>query len=116
MFTTDRRDILFSRAQWFDVGRPAPDSRRGSSWAGLSRSALNESAHEGVIFRELILPVEYTNGNLKCQKMQLGEKGPDGRMSVVPIENEFETLQIDTVISAIGEMIDTEYLIQNQIP
>jgi putative selenate reductase len=48
--------------------------------------------------------------------MQLGKKGSDGRMSVVPIANEFETLQIDTVISAIGEMIDTEYLIQNQIP
>jgi putative selenate reductase len=90
--------------------------RRTKEFMPADKDEFHESVHEGVIFRELILPVEYKDGNLKCQKMQLGEKGPDGRMSVVPIENEFETLQIDTVVSAIGEMIDTEYLIQNQIP
>src|ERR1035437_2984348 len=90
--------------------------RRTKEFMPADHDEFRESVHEGVIFKELILPVDYTNGVLKCQKMQLAEAGADGRRNVVPVPNEFEELQIDTVVSAIGELVDTEYLKQNQIP
>jgi putative selenate reductase len=90
--------------------------RRTKEFMPADKEEYHESVHEGVIFKELILPVEYSNGIMKCQKMQLAEAGPDGRRKVVPIEGEFEDLQIDTAVSAIGELIDTEYLRNNRIP
>ncbi len=70
---------------------------------------------EGIEFKELLLPVEFQNKKLKCQKMQLGEIGKDGRRKVFPIENEFEIVEIDSIISAIGEHVDLDILRQNKI-
>lgn len=47
--------------------------------------------------------------------MKLGEIGKDGRRSVSPIENEFVELEIDDVISAIGESVDYDILSDNKI-
>ena len=70
---------------------------------------------EGVIFRELLLPVGWENGALKCQRMELGEREADGRRSVHPVEGAFEYLPVDTVISAIGEEVEYRYLVENGI-
>ncbi len=70
---------------------------------------------DGVDFRELLLPVKFFNGILTCQKMSLGDIGPDGRRIVLPVDNEFIELSVDSVISAIGEQVDTEFLIKNDI-
>lgn len=70
---------------------------------------------DGVEFKELLLPVKYENGNLTCQKMKLDEIGTDGRRNTIPIENEFELVQVDSVIAAIGEHVDKDFLHRNKI-
>ena len=47
--------------------------------------------------------------------MLLTEKDTDGRRKVILLENEFEEFEIDTVISAIGEMVNPELLIENDV-
>ncbi|MCX6175654.1 MAG: putative selenate reductase subunit YgfK [Ignavibacteriales bacterium] len=70
---------------------------------------------DGVEFRELLLPIRFNNGLLVCQKMKLSETGSDGRKNVLPIDGEYEEIKIDSVISAIGENVDTEFLTKNKI-
>ena len=90
--------------------------RRTKEFMPAAKEEYVDSIKEGVIFKELILPVEYSNGVLKCSKMKLTEPGVDGRRNVVVIENEFEEIKIDSIISAIGESIDTEFIRDNNIP
>jgi putative selenate reductase len=70
---------------------------------------------DGVQYKELLQPVDFENGLLKCQKMKLGDYDSDGRRKVVVVEGEFIELEVDTVISAIGEHADFELLLNNKI-
>lgn len=90
--------------------------RRTKEQMPADREEFQAALKDGVEFRELLLPVKFTNGVLACQKMKLGDVGPDGRKNVVPLEGEFVEIQVDTVISAIGERVDTMYLLENRIP
>jgi len=45
---------------------------------------------------------------VKLQVMELGAPAADGRRSPVPVEGKFEYLELDTIISAIGQKVDTE--------
>ena len=47
--------------------------------------------------------------------MKLSEIGEDGRRKVFPIEDEFEYFNVDSVITAIGENVDSNILIKNGI-
>ncbi len=89
--------------------------RRTKEFMPADKEELEAALDDGVIFKELLLPVEFSNGKLKCRKMKLGEVDPDSRRQVVPIENEFEELEISSVISAIGEEADKDYLKKNKI-
>ena len=89
--------------------------RRTKEFMPAAKEEYDDSLKEGIIFKELNLPVSYSNGILKCNKMKLTEPGSDGRRNVVPIENEYEEIKIDSIISAIGESIDTEFIKQNDI-
>lgn len=67
-----------------------------------------EAEEEGVIFKFLSNPTEILSENgkvvgVKLQKMKLGEPDEGGRRKPVPIEGEFEILELDTVIMAIGQ-------------
>lgn len=69
---------------------------------------IEEAREEGVVFKFLVAPVEIIEENgkaakIKLQKMVLGEEDASGRRSPVPIEGEFETLDVDLVIGAIGQ-------------
>jgi putative selenate reductase len=90
--------------------------RRTKEFMPADKEELDAALEDGVIFKDLILPVEYPNGILKCSKMKLTEPGDDGRRKVVSLENEFEEINIDTVISAIGESVDTDFLSLNKVP
>ncbi len=64
--------------------------------------------NEGVEFRFLSQPLEILGENgqvsgLRCDKMQLGEPGDDGRHQVSPVPNSEFTLECDQVIKAIGQ-------------
>ncbi len=76
---------------------------------------FDAAVNEGIGFKELLLPVQFIEGTLKCRKMQLGKFGKDGRIEVLPIENKFEEIKVDSVISAIGEHVSTEFLTTNKI-
>lgn len=70
-----------------------------------------EAEEEGVVFKELVNPIEIKkleNGQLEMtlQVMELGEPDASGRRSPVPKEGVTETLIVDCVISAIGQIVN----------
>jgi len=69
-----------------------------------------EGREEGVKYKFLSSPVKVLDENgkvvgVRCQKMKLGEKDASGRRRPVPIEGEFEELEADTVVAAIGQKV-----------
>lgn len=69
---------------------------------------IDEAEEEGVVFKFLCNPVEIIGEDgravrIKAQKMKLGEPDAGGRRAPVPVEGEFEIIDIDTVIMAIGQ-------------
>jgi len=89
--------------------------RRTKKYMPADLEEFDEALSEGVIFTELLSPVKFSDGNLTVQKMELSEFDSDGRRKVIPLENEYETLLIDTVISAIGEQVDFNILLKNDL-
>ncbi|MBQ7810614.1 MAG: FAD-dependent oxidoreductase [Clostridia bacterium] len=74
---------------------------------------IEEAMEEGVTFKFLTNPDEYIGENgrvktVKLQVMELGEPDASGRRSPVPVEGEFEYLDVDTVIAAIGQKVDVK--------
>lgn len=74
---------------------------------------IEEALEEGVIFRNLTSPMEYVtdeNGHvshIKLQIMELGEPDESGRRRPVPVSGKTEILDVDTVILAIGQAVDS---------
>jgi len=89
--------------------------RRSKKEMPATREEFLETTHDGAIFRELVNPVSLKDGILNCQQMKLGEKDNSGRRRPIPVEGEFEDFEIDTVITAIGELVEYELLEANQI-
>ncbi len=90
--------------------------RRTKEFMPADKEEFDNAINDGVIFRELLMPIEFNNKILHLQKMKLGEIKNDGRREFLPIENQFEEFEIDFVISAIGEKVDLDILGKNQIP
>ncbi|MGI6204320.1 MAG: FAD-dependent oxidoreductase [Anaerovoracaceae bacterium] len=73
---------------------------------------IEEAEEEGVVFKNLRNPKEILkdeNGHVKqvvLQVMELGEPDASGRRRPVPVEGETETIDIDTMILAIGQAVD----------
>jgi glutamate synthase (NADPH/NADH) small chain len=69
---------------------------------------IKHAIEEGVIFKNLTLPIKYTanqNGwveSAECIQMELGEPDSSGRRRPVERPNSNFTIQIDTVVVAIG--------------
>ncbi len=69
---------------------------------------VHHAEQEGVRFEFLASPVRYLgdeNGwvrQMVCQRMELGEPDASGRRRPVPVEGEELTLDVDTVVVAIG--------------
>ena len=89
--------------------------RRTKDYMPADKEELYYAQRDGVIFKELLAPVSLSKGVLKCQTMELGEPDATGRRKPVAKEGAFEELPIDTVLSAIGELIDYELLKSNDI-
>ena len=82
--------------------------RRTRAEAPAEDIEIEEAIEEGVQFLFLTNPDEIVgeNGKVKevrLQIMELGEPDASGRRKPVPVEGEFRTLSVDTVISAIGQ-------------
>lgn len=87
--------------------------RRSRKEMPATREEYLETTHDGAIFHELVNPVSLHDGVLKCQQMALGEKDASGRRRPIPVDGEFVDLDVDTVITAIGELVEYELLTKN---
>jgi putative selenate reductase len=76
---------------------------------------LQLALDEGVQFLELLSPVSFVNNMLKCQKMKLGSPDASGRRTTIPIPDQFDTFLMDSLISAVGEHVDSDILQKNGI-
>ena len=82
--------------------------RRTRAEAPAEDLEIEEALEEGVQFKWLTNPAAILGENgkvtqIKLQVMELGEPDASGRRSPVPVEGKFEVLDVDTVISAIGQ-------------
>lgn len=74
---------------------------------------IEEALEEGVIFKNLTNPIEIVKdkkGNVKkmvLQVMELGEPDASGRRRPIPVEGKTETIDVDNVILAIGQAVDS---------
>ena len=87
--------------------------RRTRAEAPAEDLEITEALEEGVEFKWLTNPAEIIGENgkvskIKLQVMELGEPDASGRRSPVPVEGKFEILDVDTVISAIGQRCSLE--------
>jgi len=89
--------------------------RRTRAEAPAEDIEIEEAMEEGVQFLFLTNPDEIIGENgkvkqIKLQIMELGEPDASGRRSPVPVEGAFKMLDVDTVISAIGQKCHPESL------
>jgi putative selenate reductase len=75
---------------------------------------IQAALDEGVNLIELVSPVKI-NGNIKvesitCQKMKLGKPDASGRARPVPIPNSEFDIIVDSIIPAIGQDVDLDFL------
>ncbi len=86
--------------------------RRTKDEMPADRVEIDEAEEEGVIFKNLTNPLEIVkdeNGHVReviLQCMELGEPDASGRRRPVPVEGKTETIELDTVILAIGQAVD----------
>lgn len=89
--------------------------RRTIKYMPADKEELEAALNDGVKILELLQPIEFDGKILKCQKMMLGDFDEDGRQKSIPIEDEFVELFADTIITAIGERTDYDFLKMNKI-
>jgi formate dehydrogenase major subunit len=126
-----RRPALGDRVAVIGGGNTAIDSARTAARLGVrevnlfyrrtevempaSPAEVHEALEEGVHFYYLVAPLliqEKGKGlkALRLIKMQLGEPDSSGRRRPIPVEGSDFEVEVDTVISAIGQYPDTQSL------
>ena len=88
--------------------------RRTKKYMPADAEELELAVADGVKFLELVAPVEQSGGKLRCEKMRLGEPDEKGRRKPEPT-GEFVEIDCDTVISAVGEKVESELFTANGI-
>jgi NADPH-dependent glutamate synthase beta subunit-like oxidoreductase len=76
---------------------------------------IREAEEEGIQFNFLIQPISIRRiGNDRLavlfQRMELGSPDQTGRPRVVPLQGQFLTIETDSVISAVGELVDLSWM------
>lgn len=88
--------------------------RRTRRYMPADEEELHLALNDGVEFAELLAPVAFENGKLRCRKMVLGAPDASGRRS--PVEtDEFVCLDCSTLIAAVGEKVDSQLFADNGI-
>ncbi|WP_295748344.1 putative selenate reductase subunit YgfK [uncultured Oscillibacter sp.] len=88
--------------------------RRTKKYMPADAEELELAIADGVNFLELVAPVEQKDGKLRCEKMKLGEPDEKGRRKPEPT-GEFVEIDCDTVVSAVGEKVESELFTANGI-
>ena len=89
--------------------------RRTKEYMPADKEEFDGALNDGIFFKELLQPVSFNNGILKCKNMKLSEMDSDGRRKVIPVSKEWESFEIETVIAAIGEKVDKDILGKNEL-
>jgi heterodisulfide reductase subunit A-like polyferredoxin len=89
--------------------------RRSRSEMPADEQELLALGEEGIDIEFLVAPTKVLSqdgrvSGIEMQKMELGERGPDGRRQPFPIDGSEFTESVDTVILAIGQKPETELL------
>lgn len=76
---------------------------------------IRAAEHEGVTIEPLVMPVEVIGRRgamteVRCQRLQVVGRGPDGRNKVVPIPGSTFTISARTLMVAVGEAPDPSIL------
>lgn len=93
--------------------------RRSEAEMPARAEEIEHAKQEGVEFLTLCNPIEYKGDeqghvtSILLQRMELGEPGPDGRRSPVPVEGAVERIDVDEVIVSVG--VSPNPLIPNSI-
>ena len=88
--------------------------RRTKKYKPADAEELEMAIADGVEFLELVAPVEQKDGKLICEKMKLGDPDDKGRRKPVPT-GEMVEIPCDTVVSAVGEKVESEVFTRNGI-
>ena len=88
--------------------------RRTKKYMPADAEELEMAIADGVEFLELVAPVELKDGKLICEKMKLGDPDDKGRRKPVPT-GEMVEIPCDTVVSAVGEKVESEVFTRNGI-
>jgi formate dehydrogenase major subunit len=85
--------------------------RRTKEEMPAEKVEIKEAEEEGITFKFLVSPIEIIGqdgkvSKIRLQKMKQGEPDKSGRRQPVPIEGEEEIIEVDSVISSIGQMLD----------
>lgn len=97
------------------VGKVTVVYRRTQSEMPADLEEVLALVEEGIEINELHQPLEILVADgkvkgMKCQKMQLGPKGKDGRRRPVPIDGAIVELEFDTIIEAIGQDVVADFI------
>ena len=89
--------------------------RRSQAEMPASLEEIHEALKEGVEIMELHAPKRIlVNGKMvtgiECLEMQLGEPDESGRRKPIPIDGSEKSIEGNTILTAIGEEIDTSIL------
>ena len=89
--------------------------RRTLSEMPASHEEVETALKEGTMIQFLTAPVKVTaksDGSLSmvCQKMELGKPDLSGRARPIPIKGSEFTMDVDAVISAVGQAPDTRFV------
>ena len=88
--------------------------RRTKKYMPADAEELEMAIADGAEFLELVAPVEQKDGKLICEKMKLGDPDDKGRRKPVPT-GEMVEIPCDTVVSAVGEKVESEVFTRNGI-
>ena len=88
--------------------------RRTKKYMPADAEELEMAIADGVEVLELVAPVEQKDGKLICEKMKLGDPDDKGRRKPVPT-GEMVEIPCDTVVSAVGEKVESEVFTRNGI-
>jgi heterodisulfide reductase subunit A-like polyferredoxin len=89
--------------------------RRSLSEMPANEEEIKEAEEEGIKFQFLATPVEVASkdgkiSSLRCIRMELGEPDSSGRRRPVPIQGSDFSVEVDTIIPAIGQVPDLNFL------
>lgn len=88
--------------------------RRTKQFMPADAEELELAVRDGVEFKELLAPISLEGGKLTCAKVRLGEPDESGRRAPVVTDDTVE-IPADTVISAVGESVETGLFEKNNI-